>query len=156
MKMVNNMENNLEALFQSGDIESICKQLNLYDFQVKMILALYNKIKDVDNLKNNLFERINSGYYHSDEQINFMASSYIENCILHTSDNGYELLTTKCGLEDLDAKSVIGCVLRSNKSLNEMLSDELDVSNINIRVNDMMSALVPIFISSYNENKQIK
>ena len=150
------MENDLELLFESGNVEAIMENYNLYDFQVKMILVLYLKIKKVKNLKKSLFERINDGYYNNMDQVTFMASSYLQNAIIHSQDNGFELLTTRCGLEEEDAKCVINCVLRSNKSLNEMLSDELDVSNINIRVNDMMSAIVPSFIASYDKKEQVR
>ena len=104
----------------------------------------------------NATNQIKANYYSSEEKRNEMAKSYLEKAILFAKDHGKNILMERCGLSEEDSISFINEYLTSNKNLTEMLSAELDVTNINKNMNSMMEEIVPTFLKSQAQVKVMK
>ena len=146
------MENNkekLELMLLNHDYEGLNSEYNLYEFQSMMIASAFGKVYSVPSLKDKYLNRVLEGYYLVPGEIERMACEYVKNAIIHMKDNGFDLLMNRCNLSENDARVVIDSILKSDRDLKDMLSAELDVSNINIRDNEMLMQILPAFIDSY-------
>ena len=139
----------LESMLLNKDIDGLCEKYELYDFQAQVLVGIYSNINKSDNLKNNFLERINSGYYKEEYQVNTMAKNYLKNAILKSKDHGLLLLTSKCGLSEFDANNVINIIITSENAVNDLLSTEVDGSHLDVRINNTLNEILPSFLESY-------
>ena len=141
------MDNSVIDMLIYKDVDGLCNNYGLLPFQVD-ILEKYYKFINSKILRDSMVKRINEGFYSTNEEINEMAKTYISKCILFSQDSGKSLLIDKCGLSEEDAQRFIDSYKKSDKDVKEMLSAELDVSNANIIMNDMLESVSVPFIES--------
>ncbi len=141
------MNDNVIDMLIYEDDEGLCSEYGLLPFQVDIFKKYYKRINS-KFIRDDLCEKIRNGYYSSEEMIDSMAKTYISKAVMFSSDQGLDILINKCGLSEEDARKFTNALLHANKSINEMLSAELDVSNTNIRVDDMLETITKPFIDS--------
>lgn len=146
------MREEVIGMLINGDKDALCSSFELLPFQADILEFYYKNINSMHN-RNLLVNQILTRYYSSDELKNSMAKSYIQKTILFSKDNGKSFLMSKCGLSDEESSTFIKEYLQYNKGVDEMLSAELDVSNTNILMNEMINKILPIFLESQTQKK---
>ena len=141
------MNNDAAILLNSKDYDSLCTNYGIYKFQAQMLSFMFITSK-VLSLKNNIINGITSGRYSRNDSVRDMFKLFIDKAVKHSKDNGFSILVNKCGLSEIDANTFIYEYLRNSKNTDEMLSAELDVSNNNIRMNEMIDEIFPAFLES--------
>ena len=150
--MVNSMEYELVGLLMNKDYDTICSTYRLYNFQAQMLCYMYEST-NIDSLKSRIIEHILDGSYSSEDKVRGMFKSFIDKAIRCSKDNGFNILVEKCKLSEIDATSFITNYTIANRNLDEMLSAELEVSNTNIKMNEMINEIMPAFLDSEKEKK---
>ena len=140
------MDDTIDMLVYAED-EELSSRFNFPTFIASMLSGAYRRLNSVHH-RTMLVNRIEKGYYSSKEEIEEMARTYLSKSILFNPDHGFEVLTTKCGLSEEEANEFIAKYCKYNDNLNDLLSAELDVSNTNIEMKDMISELVGAFLES--------
>jgi len=137
-------------LLMNKDYDTLCSKFNLYNFQSKMLCFIYNTTNSL-NARSSIVSSIERGDYTTESKLKDMFKSFIDKAIRYSKDNGFKILVEKCKLNEIDAASFINNYLRENKNIDDMLSAELDVSNNNIRMNEMIDSIMPAFLESEKE-----
>ena len=145
--MVNDMEYEIVQFLENDNYDALSSNYALYNFQAQMLCFMYNSTHS-DILKNKIVKDIISGRHTTAEDVKNMFKTYIEKAVKYSNDNGLSILMEKCKLSEEDARGFIRNYLNAIKNLNEALSAELDVGNINIRMNEMIEELLPAFLES--------
>jgi hypothetical protein len=145
--MVNDMEYEIVQFLENDNYDALSSNYALYSFQAQMLCFMYNSAHS-DILKNKIVKDIISGRHTTAEDVKNMFKTYIEKAVKYSNDNGLSILMEKCKLSEEDARGFIRNYLNAIKNLNEALSAELDVGNINIRMNEMIEELLPAFLES--------
>ena len=145
--MVNDMEYEIVQFLENDNYDALSSNYALYNFQAQMLCFMYNSAHS-DILKNKIVKDIISGRHTTAEDVKNMFKTYIEKAVKYSNDNGLSILMEKCKLSEEDARGFIRNYLNAIKNLNEALSAELDVGNINIRMNEMIEELLPAFLES--------
>lgn len=146
-------EDIINMLIYDNDSD-LSTRYNFPMFMAKMLSYSYKKLNSVYH-RSMIVNRIESGYYSSEKEIENMAHDYISNCILYSPDHGRSMLMSKCSLSEEEANSYINEYLKYNSNLKDLLSAELDVSNTNIQMRDMINRLINPFLNS-EKNKTLQ
>lgn len=137
-----------------GNDSDLSTRYNFPIFVANMLSYSYKKLNSVYH-RSMIVNRIESGYYSNEKEIENMARDYISNCILYSPDHGIGMLTSKCSLSEEEASEFIKEYIKYNENLKELLSAELDVSNTNIQMRDMVNKLISSFLNS-EKNKTLQ
>ena len=141
------MEYEIINFLVNEDFEPLHDNYDLLNFQSQMLSFMYLNTKN-ENMKEKIVENIISGKYVEDTEVKSMFKTYIDKAIKFSKDNGLGLLINKCRLSEEEAREFISRYLREDKNINEMLSAELDVSNNNIRMSEMIDEILPAFLEN--------
>lgn len=129
------------------DTDGLCNSFGLLPFQVDVLEKYYKHIGS-KVIRDELVKKIGNGFYSTEEKKNEMAKFYLSKCITLSSDNGKSLIIEKCGFSDVDAQKVIDDYNRINNYIKDMLSTELDVSNLNMQMEDVLESISKPFLDS--------
>ncbi|MBR4178169.1 MAG: hypothetical protein IKR57_02330 [Bacilli bacterium] len=141
------MEYEIVNFLVNEDFDTLCSSYDLYSFQAQILSFMYLNTKN-EKLKEEIVNDIIRGKYCTDQKVKEMFKSYIDKAVKYSKDNGLSILIDKCRLNEDDARAFINSYLKQDKNIDDMLSAELDVSNINIRMNEMIEEILPIFLDN--------
>lgn len=120
---------------------------------VARILSQIYKHLNSNHYRYVLISRIENGFYSKKENYDDLANNYLSKKILLSEDHGFKILTTKCGLSEEEAMEFIQRYCKYNDNLKDLLSAELDVSNTNIEMRDMINEILEPFLESEEEKE---
>ena len=135
------------SLLVNENYDALCENYKLYDFQARMLSFMYTST-DNERMKDSIVTDIISGKYTVPVRVRDMFKTFIDKAVKHSKDHGFGILTEKCRLKDDEARTFLDIYLKADKNVDELLSAELDVSNTNIRMNEMIDELLPNFLDN--------
>ena len=141
------MQNEVIDMLINDDIDGLSRGFNIPDFVSKLLCIFYKNLNSIYHRKQ-IIDRLNNGYYSKEDEIKNMAKLYISKLILHSKDHGKSFLMEKCNLNEKMAESYINSYITANEYVKDLLSAELDVSNLNIQMDSLIDDLSDAFLSN--------
>jgi len=145
------MQNDVVDMLINDDFEDISNAFNIPDFVSKLLCIFYKNLNSMHH-RNQILERLNTGFYKNDKEIKNMAKLYISKMILNNPENAKVFLIEKCNLLENDAQTYINNYITANNYVRDLLSAELDVSNLNIQMDSLLDYLSDLFLAN-NKNR---
>ena len=146
------MENTVIDMLVYDNVQELSNSFNLPSFEAKMLCELYKHLNGQLHRKQ-IVDRIISGYYSKEEEINNMAKFFVKKMILNTQDQGKSFLMQNCGLSEMDAYAYSDRVNMANRTINDFLSADLDTSTAEFEMNNVLSQVSGMFLN--NEEKKV-
>ena len=146
------MKDDVRNALMVKDIDYLCEKYSLLPFQASVLSYGYNK-SDRDNYKEYVINKIISGKCAEEKDQETMAKNYCSQLLLLANSNTFDFLCNICGFTLEHAKRFVETFIREKRAEKEMLDMEVDSSNINIRINQMLDDIVSIFIASQKQKK---
>ena len=144
------MENTVIDMLVYDNVEELSNSYNLPSFEAKMLCELYKHLNGQLHRKQ-IVDRIISGYYSKEEEINNMARFFVKKMILNTQDRGKSFLMDKCGLSEIDAHTYSDRVNIANRTINDFLSADLDTSTVELELNTVLDQVSGMFLGKKEE-----
>ena len=142
----------INMLIYDNDSE-LSTRYNFPLFVAKMLSFSYKKLNSGYH-RNMMVNKIESGYYSSQNEINNMAYHYISNAVLYSPDHGKEMLINMCNLSEEEADSFIAKLTHYNSNIRDLLSAELDVSNTNRKMKELVDSVINAFLENERNSNQ--
>ena len=148
------MENTVIDMLVYDNTEELSSSFNLPSFEAKMLCELYKHLNGQLHRKQ-MVDRIISGFYSKEEEINNMARFFVKKMILNTQDRGKSFLMQKCGLNEIDAYTYSDKVNIADRTINDFLSADLDTSTVEFEMNNLLEQVSSMFLNN-GEKKVLK
>lgn len=144
------MRNDIIEMLIYDDSDGLSSKYNFPKFVAMMLCSAY-KLLNNNYHRNIVINKIENGFYSEEKNIKEMANSYISNAVLYSPDHGKSMLINRCGLSESEADEFISRYTKYNQNLKDLLSAELDVSNTNKFMREMIDEVIDAFIESEKE-----
>ena len=144
------MENTVIDMLVYDNVEELSNSYNLPSFEAKMLCELYKHLNGQLHRKQ-MVDRIISGYYSKEEEINNMARFFVKKMILNTHDRGKSFLMDKCGLNEIDAYTYSDKINIADRTINDFLSADLDTSTVEFEMNNVLDQVSKMFLGKKEE-----
>ena len=134
------------------DYDYLINNYNLLPFQAKELVFFYKRFNSMYH-RDLLVKKIENGDFSREDEIYNMAKKYCSKVMSYGDKKSINFLQEKCGYTLEDANRFVSTYMSESKALDDMLSMEVDVSNVNIRMNDMIDCIVQLFLDSQKVRK---